>query len=64
MLLSVLISTNQLIMNDAANALSHIALVEIPRGEWLNIAELLAENTQHPDINVRKASVITIGLMC
>lgn len=64
MVLSTLISPNQLIMKDAANAISHIALVEIPRGEWLNIAEILAENTQHQDANVRKASVITIGLIC
>lgn len=64
MALSVLVCPQPVIMRSGANVISHIALVEIPRGEWLSIAGTLAENTVYHDINIRKASIVTIGFIC
>jgi hypothetical protein len=41
-----------------------IVSIEVPRGEWLNIVDILANNTTHEDIKVRRASIITIGDAC
>lgn len=51
-------------MKAGANVIAHIAVIEVPRKEWMEIVDILAENTMHTDVNVRRASTITIGFMC
>jgi importin subunit beta-1 len=48
----------------AASIVAVIVSIEVPRGEWLNIVDILANNTTHEDIKVRRASIITIGDAC
>lgn len=64
MLLGTLIETDGIIMRSGANAIAAIASIEIPRDEWLEIINNLAENTIHTDYNVRKASITTLGFVC
>jgi importin subunit beta-1 len=52
------------IMRAGANAIAQIAAIEIPRGEWLEIVNTLAENSQHEDYNIRRASITTLGYIC
>jgi hypothetical protein len=42
MLISTLIANEVVIMKAGANAIAHIASIEIPRGEWLDILDSLA----------------------
>lgn len=63
-MLNSLVDSHPLIMRSGANVISHIAVIEIPRNEWLDLVDILAENTTFHDINVRKASIITIGNIC
>ena len=51
-------------MRAGANVISAIAFVEVPRGEWFDMIEILAENTSHKDINIRIASITAIGFTC
>jgi hypothetical protein len=51
-------------MRSGANVISHIAVIEIPRGEWVKIVDILAHNIRHNDLSVRKASIITISNIC
>lgn len=44
--------------------MAQIAYIEIPRKEWLDIVDTLAENTNNEDYNIRRASVITLGFIC
>jgi importin subunit beta-1 len=63
-LLSNLISPNVLVMRAGANVIAQIAAIEIPRGEWLEIVSSLADNSIHEDLNIRRASVTTLGFIC
>lgn len=63
-MLNSLVDPQSVIVRSGANVISHIAVIEIPRNEWLNLVDILAENTTYNDINVRKASILTIGNIC
>lgn len=63
-MLNTLIDTNPMIVRSGANVISHIAVIEIPRNEWLDLVDTLADNTTYNDLKIRKASVITIGNIC
>jgi hypothetical protein len=51
-------------MRSGANVISHIAAIEITRGEWVEIVDILAHNISHSELSVRKASIITISNIC
>lgn len=51
-------------MKAGANVISSIVFVEVPRGEWSQIIDILAENTQNNQFAVKNASIITIGFIC
>lgn len=63
-MLNSLMDSQNIIVKSGANVISHIAVIEIPRNEWLDLVDILAENTRYHDINVRKASILTIGNIC
>ena len=63
-MLNTFVDPQSVIVRSRANVISHIAVIEIPRNEWLNLVDILAENTTYNDINVRKASILTIGNIC
>lgn len=46
-MLNTLVDPNPIIMKSGANVISHIAVIEIPRHEWLDLVDVLAENTIH-----------------
>ena len=39
-------------------------MIEIPRDEWLDLIDILAENTSHSELRIRKASITAIGSIC
>lgn len=51
-------------MKLGANCIAFIAVIEIPRKQWVQIVDNLAENTLSPNVGIRMASIITIGAMC
>lgn len=63
-LLSNLISPNLPVMRTSANVIAQIAAIEVSRGEWLEIVGTLAENSMHPEVNIRRASITTLGFVC
>jgi len=48
----------------AAQAVSAIAIIEIPRGEWTKIIEILAGNAQGTSVEYKLASLETLGYIC
>jgi importin subunit beta-1 len=63
-LLSNLVSPNPLVMRAGANVIAQIAAIEIARNEWLEIVNALAENSMHEDLQIRRASITTLGFIC
>jgi hypothetical protein len=57
-------SNNILVMRAGANVIAQIAAIEISRGEWLGIVNSLAANSMHSQLNVRRASITTLGFIC
>jgi hypothetical protein len=41
-----------------------IASIEIPRGDWLDLIANLSANAAHDSIDVRHASLETLGFIC
>lgn len=48
----------------AAQAVSSIAKLDIPRGEWPDILGILINNSTHVDIDVKMISLTTLGYIC
>lgn len=63
-LLSNLVSPNLQVMRTGANVIAQIAAIEIARNEWLEIVNALAENSMHKDLQIRRASITTLGFIC
>ena len=59
-----LVSPNSAVMRAGANTIAHIAAIEIVRGEWLEIIDVLAENSTNELVNIRRASITTLGFIC
>ncbi len=51
-------------MKSGATILAVIASIELPRGEWGQIIDLLAENCSNEDLNIKIASITTLGYIC
>lgn len=47
-----------------ASAVSAIASIEIPRKEWLDLIPNLSSNSIHDSIEIRHASLETLGFIC
>lgn len=63
-LLSMLANTDHTIIKAAATCVAAIAVIELPLGLWTNVIELLSTNANSNDINVRLASLQTLGFIC
>lgn len=63
-MLNALADPVPVIVNSGANVISYIAVIEIPRNEWVDLVTVLTNNTSHQDVNIRKASIIAIGQIC
>lgn len=63
-LLGNLVSENIAAMRAGANTIAQIAVIEIARGEWLEIIRVLADNSTNEQLNMRRASITTLGFIC
>lgn len=57
-------NTDSTIIKAAATCVAAIAVIEIPNGQWSDIIPLLSQNSNSTDINVRFASLHTLGFIC
>lgn len=63
-MLSTLITPSAVVRRQVASAIAAIAAIEVPRGEWLEIIKNLADNSAHENIEIRHASLETLGFIC
>lgn len=60
----MLANTDIIIIKAAATCVAAICVIELPKGMWNGILELLQNNANSDDLNVRLASVLTLGFIC
>ncbi len=63
-LLSMLANQNPTVIKAAATCVAAIAVIEVPSGMWVDIIPNLANNSFSDDMNVRFASLQTLGFIC
>lgn len=63
-ILATLASPKALVRNQIANILASIASIEIPRKEWDDLIPNLCNNSTNDDINIKLASLTTLGYIC
>jgi importin subunit beta-1 len=63
-ILATLASKKLLVRNQIANVLAAIASIEIPRKEWDDLIPNLCVNSTSDDINIKLASLTTLGYIC
>jgi importin subunit beta-1 len=51
-------------MRASANILAVIASIELPRNEWSQIVDTLADNCTNQDNSIKNASITTMGYIC
>jgi importin subunit beta-1 len=47
-----------------ATCISAIAVVEIPRGEWPDLINIMSSNANSENYNIKLAAVQTLGFLC
>lgn len=60
----MLANTDFTIIKAAATCVAAICVIELPKGMWNGVLELLQNNANSDDLNVRLASVLTLGFIC
>ena len=63
-LLSTLVSPFEKAKRGASSAISRIATLEVPRGEWQDLIRTLLENTSNINEEFKRTSLMTIGFIC
>jgi importin subunit beta-1 len=63
-IISALNTDNNNIRRAVAMCVAAIAAIEMPRGEWVNLIDIMAETAHNDDINVRLSSIQTLGYIC
>ena len=63
-ILSNLATSSTLVRSQVASAVAAIASIEIPRREWLDLVQNLCNNSTHDNMEVRLASLQTLGYIC
>jgi len=48
----------------ASSAISRIATIEVPRGEWQDLIRTLLNNTTNVQEEFKRTSLMTIGFIC
>jgi|LauGreDrversion4_2_1035121.scaffolds.fasta_scaffold97640_1 importin subunit beta-1 len=56
-LLSMLGNSDHTVIKAAATCVAAIAVIEVPQGEWNEVIQILSDNANSQEINVRLASV-------
>ena len=59
-----MIADDERVRRAAANVVSSICSVELPRGEWTNIITNLGNNMKHEENKIRGVSIMTLGFIC
>jgi importin subunit beta-1 len=62
--LATLASPKTLIRNQIASLLAQIGKIEIPRKEWSDLIPVMCNNSKSQDMNIRLASLKTLGYIC
>lgn len=62
--MGTLASPKSLVRSQVANILSAIASIEVPRHEWDDLIPNLCNNSTSDDINIKLASLTTLGYIC
>lgn len=63
--LNTLLSNDERVASQAASLVAAIADIELPRNEWTNLIDIIVENTKPENpVNVKRASLLTIGYIC
>jgi importin subunit beta-1 len=63
-MLATLATHSSIVRKQVASAIAAIAAIEIPRKEWLELIPNLSENSVNPDIEIKSASLETLGFIC
>jgi importin subunit beta-1 len=63
-LLGTLATKSDNIKRVAAAVIAEICKIEIPLKEWQDIIPILAKNTSHQDVEIKKAAILTLGYIC
>lgn len=61
---ATLASHSQLVRGQIASLIAAIAAIEIPRGEWTDLISNLCTNASNQMLEIRMASLMTIGYIC
>jgi importin subunit beta-1 len=62
--IATLASPSKIVRSQIASLISAIAEIEIPRGEWSDLIASLCQNAQNDQMQIRLASLQTIGHIC
>jgi importin subunit beta-1 len=63
-ILATLASPKSLIRGQIASILAQIGKIEVPRKEWDELIPSMCTNSKSDDINIRLASLKTLGYIC
>lgn len=63
-ILSQLVCQSQTVRTQIASLVSAIAAIEIPRGEWLQLIEMLCNNASNENPQIKLTSLQTLGFIC
>ena len=63
-ILATLASPKSLVRRQIAQILSSIASIEVPRKEWGDLLPSLCNNAKNDELNIRLASLTTLGYIC
>ena len=63
-IVATLASPSQLVRGQIASLTATIAAIEIPRGEWTDLINNLCTNAKNEQLEIRLASLMTIGYIC
>lgn len=61
---ATLASPSNLVRSQIASLIAAIAAIEIPRGEWTDLIANLCSNSSNENLQIRLASLQTIGFIC
>ena len=62
--LSTLASPDKDVRNAAAQAVSALASLDLPRKQWPDILDILVRNAGSKEVRFKLASIVTLGLIC
>ncbi|CDW87040.1 importin subunit beta-1-like [Stylonychia lemnae] len=62
--LGCLATQSLIVRKQVASAIAMIASIEIPRNEWIDLIPNLSGNAAHDSIEIREASLETLGFIC